>query len=486
MKQQMTRRRFMHGVATTAGALIAGPYIIKAADLSTQKLRIAFIGTGGQGKAHIPWSTKEACPCYCDVDSKNWTTKDNKGIAQLVPNAKPYQDYREMFDKHMKEIDAVCIAIPDHSHTAASLLAIRNGKHCYTEKPLTWSVTEARTLAEEATKYKVATQMGNMGHANEGNRRVVEWIRAGLIGDVTEVHTWTNRPVWPQGIKERPPVIPVPESLNWDCWIGPGPFREYHDGLHQFKWRGWFDFGCGAVGDMGCHTWDCVFWSLAPDYPTTVELVKIVDRTKETYPTKSQTRWTFPAKGNRPGFVAYWYEGGLKPAVPEEMMNDPYWQTKPKKAAAPAAAAADAAPTATDPAVPAKPELGHAELPASGSIFIGTKGKLLVAGDYGNSPRLIPESFHKGATFPDKSIPSSPGHHEEWVMASKGEKPLDFPGSNFPGYAGPLTEVMLLAAMAIKLGEVGGKIECDPVKREIKTAEALALVHREYRKGWSM
>jgi hypothetical protein len=184
--------------------------------------------------------------------------------------------------------------------------------------------------------------------------------------------------------------------------------------------------------------------------------------------------------------VAYWYEGGLKPAVPEEMQNDPYWQVKPKKGEKKVdekAAAASAAALVTEGT---PPSLGHAELPGSGSLFIGTKGKLLVSGDYGNSPRLIPESFHKEAKFPDKSIPSSIGHHEEWIAAAKGEKPIDFPGSNFSGYAGPLTEVMLLAAMAIKIGEVGGKIECDAEKREIKTAEALALANREYRKGWSM
>jgi predicted dehydrogenase len=444
----------MRNVATVSGAVLTGPYLLSAAE-PNKKLGLAFIGTGGQGGAHIGLSSSEHCVAYTDVDRGRWDK-----ISKLAPNAVGYTDYRKMYDKHEKEIDAVVIAIPDHSHAAASMMAIKRGKHCYTEKPLTWSIDEARALAEAAAKYKVATQMGNMGHANEGNRLVVEWVRGGVIGDVTEVHTWTNRPVWPQGIETRPATEPVPANLDWDCWIGPAPYRDYHKGLHSFAWRGWFDFGCGAIGDMGCHTWDCVFWAMNPDYPSSVELVKIEGRTKETYPKRCQIKWDFPAKGNRPAFVAYWYEGGMKPPVPEEMLNDP--TRKPKD-----------------------PKKGI-ELPGSGSLFIGTKGKLLVAGDYADSPRLIPESFMKEAKRPDKSIPRSPGHKPEWLMACRGDKPIDFPGSNFTGYAGPLTEVMLVGAIAIRLGEVGGKIECDAVQRTIKTSEALAFSGRRYREGWSL
>ncbi len=399
----------------------------------------------------------DICTCFTDVDKNRW-----KKIAEKAPEAKGYTDYRQMFDKHAKEIDAVFVAVPDHSHAAASLIAMKLGKHVYCEKPLTWSITEARAMAEAATKYKVATQMGNQGHANEGNRRVVEWVRGGLIGDVTEVHTWTNRPIWPQGVKTRPATIAVPDGLDWDSWIGPAPMRDYHDGLHPFKWRGWFDFGCGAIGDMGCHTWDCVFWSMNPDYPTSIELLEIKDANKETFPSGSHFKWTFPAKDKRPGFVAHWYDGGMKPEVPDEMKKDPYF-TKDGKV--------------------------EAKLPGSASIFIGTKGKLFVEGDYGNSPSLIPHSFHEQTKEQRDALPKiekSPGHRQEFVMAARGEKPIDFPGSNFAGYAGPLTEVMLLGAIAQKLGEVGGKIECDPVKRTILTKEALALASREYRKGWEL
>jgi hypothetical protein len=286
--------------------------------------------------------------------------------------------------------------------------------------------------------------MGNQGHANNGNRLVVEWIRDGAIGNVTEVHTWTNRPVWPQGNMAREP-IPVPANLNWDAWLGPAEYREYHKNLHGFAWRGWFDFGCGAVGDMGCHTWDCVFWAMQPDYPSSVELLEIENKGVETFPSKSHFKWNFPAKGARPGFVAHWYSGGYKPATPDELLNDPTRQGREEKPS----------------------------LPDSGSLFIGTKGKLLVSGDYADNPRLIPESFMKAYKRPERTIPRSPGHMEEWIMACKGEKPWDYPGSNFSGYAGPLTEVMLLGSISEKIGQVGFKIECDPVARRILTKEAL-------------
>jgi predicted dehydrogenase len=464
MKRPLTRRRFMYGVATVAGATFAGPSILRAAEVGKEKLRIAYVGTGGRAGAHIGLvePLKEgakdslmkghACPAYCDAEQKNWAK-----IAGWQPGAKQYTDYRKMFEAHEKEIDAVFVATPDHNHACAAAIALRAGKHVYCEKPLTWSVAESRALAELTAEKKVATQMGNQGHSNEGNRRVVEWIRAGIIGDVTEVHSWTNRPIWPQGVAKRPDPEPVPATLDWDSWIGPAPFREYHKGLAPFAWRGYFDFGCGAIGDMGCHTWDCVFWAMQPDYPDSVELVEIVNKSTETWPSKSHVKWNYPAKGGRPGFVAHWYEGGLRPEEPEEFANDP---------------------------AVAKPGQKR-KFPASASMFVGTKGKIFVGGDYGESgPRLIPESAHKEVKRPEQTIPKSPGHHNEFVMAATGEKPWDFPGSNFATYAGPLTENMLLGAIAIRMGEVGSKFECDAVKRTIKTKEAMQFASREYRKGW--
>jgi len=449
MDRRISRRYFLRGAAVAGGAVAVGPYLVNAADLKKDKLRIAFVGTGGQGGAHIGLAESETCPCYCDVDKGHWD-----GISKMAPNAKTYTDYRKMFDNHMKDIDAVVVTTPDHSHAPASMYAIKNGKGCYTEKPLTWSVQEARALATATREFKVATQMGNMGHANEGNRLVVEYVRGGTLGTIAEVHTWTNRPVWPQGIAKRPPAKPVPANLDWDSWIGPAPYREFHDSLHGFNWRGWFDFGCGAVGDMGCHTWDCVFWAMNPDYPTEVELLKIEGRNTETFPKNCCFRWKFPAKADRPAFDAYWYEGGLKPTVPQEILDDPAREKK--------------------------------ELPGSGSLFIGAKGKLLVEGDYADSPRLIPESFQKQIGRPTKILPRSPGHKQEWLAACRGEKPWDSPGSNFATYAGPLTEVMLLGAIAQRIGQVGFKVECDPLQRIIKTKETLAFAGRTYRQGWTL
>jgi len=444
MSSRITRRTFLKGSTATAAALFAGPRILSAANPNSM-LGYAFVATGGRGGGHLGLANNRdgICVAYCDVDKRRWGK-----MPQRWPNAKAYTDYRKMLEKHEKEIDAVTVATPDHNHAPASAMALRMGKHVYCEKPLTWSIEEARVLAELAAANKLATQMGNQGHANEGNRLVVEWVQSGMLGDIKEVHTWTNRPIWPQGITKRPPSKQPPSDLDWDCWIGPAPYREYHDGLHGFAWRGWFDFGCGAVGDMGCHTWDCVNWAMAPDYPTSVELVKIEGSGyPETFPRRSHFKWEFPAKGDRAAFTAHWYAGGLKP--------------------------------------PAPPELEGKKLTGSGSLFFGTKAVLYVRGDYGGSPRIVPESKMKDIGRPPRKLERSPGHHREWVMACKGEKPWNFPKSNFT-YAGPMTELMLLGCLPIRLNEVGLKIECDPVKRTIKTKRALALRGRKYRKGWRL
>jgi predicted dehydrogenase len=482
----ITRRRFMHGVATTSAAVFAGPYVLRAAEPNREKLRIAFVGTGGRAGSHVQALDlkTETCPCYADVDRNRW-----KEIARKARDAKAYQDWRQMFDRHEKEIDAVFVAIPDHSHAAVSMRAIKAGKACYTEKPMAWAVQEARVLAEAARDGKVPTQMGNQGHAREGNRRIVEWVRAGLIGDVLEVHTWTNRPVWPQGkldIKEMPP----PANLDWDLWIGPAAMRPYaefprpgmskfgNSPYHPWAWRGWFDFGCGAIGDMGCHTFDNVFWSMAPDYPSSVELLEVEEHTDQTYPLKSHFKWTFPEKYGRKGFEAHWYEGGLKPSSPEEILSDPYDYTKVPGNGGGGGGKKKAQGVA--------PGAGKDRLPRSGNLYVWTKGKMLVIGDYGDEVRLLPSKVHEQTQFPAPSIPRSPGHREEFIMAARGERPWDSTGSNFPGYAGALTEVMLLGNICQRIGKVGLKIECDAAGREVKTEEARQYLRREYRKGWEL
>jgi hypothetical protein len=364
-----------------------------------------------------------------------------------------------MFDRHLDKADAVVVATPDHNHALPSLHAILAGKAVYCEKPLTWSIEEARLMADATALKKVATQMGNQGHAGDSIRIVVEWIRAGLIGDVTEVHTWTNRPVWDQG-NIAVKVAPKPANLNWDVWLGPAAMRPYHEGAHSFGWRGWLDYGAGAVGDMGTHTWDAVFWALNPDYPSSIELLEVEEPGVHHYPKKTHFQWTFPAKGARPGFVAHWYssrDAAWKPPVPDEIKNDPDRPADQRK------------------------------LPDTGTLFVGTKGKLVVGGDYANSPRLIPEKFMREAKRPEKSIPRSPGHMEEFVNAAKGQAAWNSPGSNFSGYAGPITEVMLLGTITEKIGQVGLKIECDPVSRTILSPKAEPYRGRgEYRKGFEL
>lgn len=445
MKRSISRRQFLKSVAAgTAAAVFVGPHILRAQSPNSM-IGYAHIGTGGQGGSHLGLSDGKngICIAMCDADKSRWGKMPDKW-----PEAGKFTDYRKMFEKHAKQIDAVIVATPDHNHATASLMAMKLGKHVYCEKPLTWSVAEAREMTKVAAEKKVATQMGNMGHANEGNRKVVEWVQSGMLGDIASVHTWTNRPVWPQGIAKRPATKPVPDNLDWESWLGPAPFRDFHDGLHAFAWRGWFDFGCGDVGDMGCHTWDCVNWSMAPDYPTSVELVAIEGNGfPETFPKQSHFKWEFPAKGERKAFTAHWYAGGMKPEAPAEM--------------------------------------GTRKLAGSGSLFFGSKAILYVEGDYGDSPRIIPEEKMKEIGLPPKKLERSPGHKDEWVMAIKGQKSYDFPKSNFM-YAGPMTELMLLGCITIRLNQVGLKIECDPVKREVLTKEAVAMLSRVPRKGWEV
>ena len=464
---EVSRRNFLTSVAgVTAGTLLGsglgpkafGPFIARAQTPGKQKLNVMFVGTGGQPAAHVKNlldTFKENCIAYCDAD-----TSRMGAARERAPQAPSYTDWRQMFEKHLDKADAVIVGTPDHTHALPSLHAILAGKAVYCEKPLTWSIEEARLMAQATALKKVATQMGNQGHASESIRLVVEWLRGGVIGDVTEVHTWTNRPVWPQGNLQVEPV-PKPDSLNWDAWLGPAMMRPYHKHSHDFNWRGWFDYGCGAVGDMGTHTWDAVYWALQPDYPLSVELLAIEGRGEHTYAQKTHFKWSFPAKGTRPAFEAHWYSKGWKPPVPDELKNDPDRPADKRG------------------------------LPDSGSLYVGTKGKLLVAGDYSDSPRLIPEKFMREALRPEKrpakSIPRSPGHMAEFVRAAKGEAAWDSPGSAFSTYAGPITEVMLLGAISEKIGEVGYKFQCDPVNREILSPRVEPYRSRgQYRKGFEL
>jgi predicted dehydrogenase len=415
-----------------------------ATQTAYSKVRVAFIGTGGIGGYHLENAAElgVSCPCYCDVDTSSFAQ-----AAELYPDARQYQDYRAMFDKEHKNIDGVMIGIPDHHHYTATMIAMQLGKHVYTQKPLTHTPWEARQLVAAARKYKVATQMGNQGHAKEGWRLVYEWIHSGALGQIKEVHTWTDRPIWPQGVERPEGEDAVPANLNWDVWLGPSPVRPFKKGVyHRFNWRGWWDFGCGALGDMACHTMDGLFWALDPGYPTAIEPIAVTSVNNETFPKASVIKWEFPAKGERPAFVAYWYDGGLLPTVPPEL------------------------------------EAGR-RLGTTGNLFLGTKAALLVQGDYGDSPRVIPESKMLELGRPPQLLERSPGHINEWVMAVAGEKPIDYPKSNFD-YAGPFTETVLLGNIALR---VGRRLEWDgPNMRFTNAPEANEYLTKEYRDGWKV
>jgi predicted dehydrogenase len=453
MSRKISRRHFIQTSAAAAATLALTDVPLVRAQSANNKLNMAFIGTGGRGGAHIGLGRSENVLAICDCDL---TMTAN--AAKMYPKAKVYQDYRKLFDEVGEQLDAVVIATPDHHHGPASMRALRRNCHVYTEKPMAYTVEEARLMAEEARKRRVATQMGNQGHANHHNRAVVEYVRAGVIGDIQEIHIWTNRPVWPQGMAKRSRKVPVPDHLDWDAWIGPAPFRERHDNLHRFQWRGWLDFGTGAIGDMGAHTMDNVFWAMDPGDTATIECTRADNRNDETYPSRAIYKWEFAATDARPAFALYWYEGGLKPPRPEATKDDRMFKGR--------------------------------DLAASGGLYIGSKGSFYFFGDYCGQPMLIGEKFRRDTlqAIKDKSIKldriaPSIGHHREWMEACKGQRKWDYPLASFM-YGGPLTETMLLGNVALRVGK---KLTWDAKKlRCTDCDEAEQYLKRSYRKGWGL
>ena len=443
---KISRRDFMN-VAAAAAAFTVVPHSVLGGPGNTaasDKLNVAGVGIGGMGKSNVRACESENIVALCDVD---WDYA--AGAFKQYPNARKWKDYRKMLDEQ-KDIDAVVIATPDHSHAVVAMEAMKRGKHVYVQKPLTRTVWEARMLTEAARKYKVATQMGNQGHSGDGVRLICEWIWNGAIGDVTEVHAWTNRPVWPQGIGRPTDKPDVPETLDWDLWVGPSPMRPYHPAYLPFKWRGWWDFGCGALGDMACHVIDPVFWALKLKYPTSVEACasKVND---ETFPLASIVHFEFPEREGMPPVKLHWYDGGLKPPRPEEL--------EPGR---------------------------RLEQAQSNVLFMGTKG-ILRCGEYGDNPRLIPESLMKAYDRPDPTLPripgSSSGHEQDWVKACKGGAPAC---SNFD-YSGPLTEAVVMGNLAIRKEILGKKLLWDGENMHMTNDEkANEYVRPNYREGWSL
>ena len=445
----VTRRTFLGGSAAAISTFLIAPRSVLGGVGQvppSEKLNIGVIGAGGRGSDDIEGVKSQNIVALCDVDQARAASNFKR-----FPQAKTYQDFRVMLDKE-KNIDAVVIAIPDHVHAVASMAAIKRGKHVYCEKPLTRTVYEARALAKATAEAKVATQMGNQGMAFEGNRLIKEWIWAGVIGPVREVHVWSDRPThrgkmplwWPQGIERPTDTPPVPSHLAWDLWLGPAPWRPYHPAYVPFKWRGWWDFGSGGLGDMGIHNLAPVFTALKLGPPESVH-ASSTPVFKETVPVAATVHYQFPARGDMPAVKLHWYDGGLLPARPDEL----------------------------EPGRPLDPE--------DGIIFVGDKGKILVRGWGGESPRLIPESRHREFTPPPKTLPRSIGHHEEWIQACKTGSPTE---SNFV-FAGPLTEAVLLGSVAIRME--GEELLWDSANMKISNApEAEQLLHYQYREGWSL
>jgi predicted dehydrogenase len=441
MKGKMNRRRFVQASAA------AGIGYFAVADVTESRaarqndpmnrLNIAIIGAGGQGGGNLGNVARENIVALCDVDSERAGGAFNK-----YPKVPKYQDYRVMLDKQ-KDIEAVVVSTPDHVHAFASIDAMKRGKHCYTEKPLTHSIWEARQMHDVAAKNRVATQMGNMGTAGGGFRTGVEIIRSGAIGDIREVHVWTNRPGmwWNQGMAKPLDRQPVPKTMAWDLWLGPAPERPYNSGYAPFAWRGWWDFGTGAVGDMGCHTMNLAYMSLELGAPTSVVAETDQPVNNQSPPRGLMVTYEFPARGKKPAVRLKWYEVRRPPA-----------------------------------------DLLLGEKPGgSGSLFVGSRGTLYSPDDYGEQHILLPRKNFEGYKPPQPTLPRSPGHHAEWIRACKGGAPAM---SNFVDYASQLTETILLGNVAIRVGK---RIDWDPVNlraRDLSAADQ--YIHREYRKGWTI
>lgn len=442
-KRKVSRREFIGGAASAVAAFTIVPRHVLGGPGHTppsEKLNCAGIGVGGKGAGDIGACSGENIVALCDVDEKQAA-----GTFKKFPEAKKFKDFRRMLEKMEKQIDAVVVATPDHVHAPAAMMAIKMGKHVYVEKPLTHSVHEARMLTEAARKHGVATQMGNQGHSGEGCRLICEWIWDGAIGHVREVHTWTDRPGgrWPQGVDRPKEVHDVPATLDWDLWLGPAPWRPYNSIYAPFKWRGWWDFGTGALGDMGCHIIDPAFWALKLTAPTSVEAIS-TPVNAETAPIVSKVDYEFPARGDMPPVKMTWYDGELRPTNPEVL--EPGRRMGSKN---------------------------------GGTLFVGDKG-MLMCGCYGKNPRLIPETKMKEYKRPPKTIPRVEGHHESWLDACKGGTPAS---SNFD-YSGPLTETVLLGNIAIRTGR---KIYWDAKNLKVTNIEeANKYVRDEYRQGYRL
>lgn len=444
-EQTFSRRSLLKKTAAIGAFTIVPRYVLGGTDqpAPNDKLNIACIGIGGKGRSDAESVSSQNIVALCDVDDHYAAKTYNR-----FPKAKRYRDFRVMLEKE-KNIDAVVIATPDHTHALIALTAMKMGKHVYCQKPLTHTVEEAQLMSKVAAEMGVATQMGNQGQASEHTRRIQEFIADGAIGNVREVHVWTDRPMqgvfgeyWPQGVQRPGDTPAVPNHLDWNLWLGPAPVRPYHPAYLPFRWRGWWDFGTGALGDIGCHAMDSVFRALKLGDPLSVQ-ASCTRINKETYPVGSIVTYEFGTRGEMTPVTLTWYDGGLKPPRPQEL------------------------------------EPGR-RLGDNGTLYVGDKGKIL-------DGRIIPEHKMKEYERPPQTLPRSIGHYEEWIEACKGGKPA---GANF-GFAGPLTKVVLMGNIALRMELrqqlTKQKLLWDADKKEFSNLlEANAFLKKPYRDGFSI
>ena len=438
-RREMLRNTTLAGL----GVWLAGSRAPGAEGRSpNEKLNIAFIGCGGQGETNLKQiaAAGQNVVALCDVDQRRAA-----GSFGRFTKARQYRDFRRMFAEISKEIDAVVVSTPDHMHAPISLAAMKLGKHVYCEKPLTWSIAEARLMAKTAKEQRLATQMGTQGMGGDRSRAGIEVIRSGVLGEVAEMHVWTDRAsrLWPQGVDRPRETPPVPKELDWDLWLGAAPERPYNPAYCPFVWRGWKDFGTGAVGDMGIHNAAMCYAGLGLGLPKSVEIVETSGLKSETYPAWSLLKFGFPAAGGRGPVMLYWYEGGKKP--PASLIG------------------------------------GH-EVASNGAIVIGNKATLYSIEWTGGDWHLLPEDKFRDYQPPAPTIPRAPqgNHHQDWIRACTGGEPSL---CRFEGFASELTETLLVGVLALRIGE---KIEWDAGKMQaIGCPAAQPYIEREPRKGWS-
>jgi len=477
-KFESSRRNFIKAASVaSAGFMIVPRHVLGGPGFlaPSDKLLVAGIGVGGKGRSDLAKffeSGKADIAYLCDVDDRQ-----SKESREKYPKAKYYKDYREMFDKESKNFDAVSVSTPDHNHAVQAMAAMQLGKHVYVQKPLTHDIYEARKLTEAAEKYKVVTQMGNQGASGDGVRQLQEWYDADIIGDVHTVQIWTNRPIWPQGIPWPTNSPAVPEGLDWDLWLGTAPQKNYVDNLIPGSWRGWWDYGTGALGDLGCHLMEAPFRVLDLKYANDVQasvgsvFVEFGKRGffPDSCPPSSHATLTFPKTAKTKGPVTmHWMDGGIKPERPEELGPDELF--------------------------------GDGN---SGILFIGTKGKMM-ASEYAANPRLLPLSRNQEVQVKQtlERVPgSADGHYAQWVegaIAGYGNKQLS---SSFE-LAGPLTEAILMANLGIRVADIpvprasgrgmdypgsNTKLLWDNAAMRVTNFDmANQFVKREYREGWTL